>query len=229
MRRPLAHVAPSPQCRLKQQTRRTCNRPPVLLGNASKHRPSGRLERQSNVDLFAWCWRWCRHVVDLLDYCPRENPTRFQRNALPPRPDPARLLRRRGADATSRRPDRPPTFNQHTAGQRVRLSRRLRREITNAGISARPNFGTGRRPFLGSKLVQRNLLGSGRDEADARRQLESVSLKLVDVNPDKKIAYSPWRHARVTDCVEDVAPVSMREQGVVWTVSGKTYSQPTMP
>jgi len=52
-----------------------------------------RIERQSNVDLFA-CWR-CRHVVNLLDYCPRENPTRFQRNALPPRPDPARLLRRR--------------------------------------------------------------------------------------------------------------------------------------
>ena len=67
-----------------------------------------------------------------------------------------------------------------------------------------------------------------RDEADARRQLESVSLKTVNVNPDKKIAYSPWRHARVTDCVEDVAPVSMRE-GVVWTVSGKTYSQPKMP
>src|SRR5882724_3311649 len=35
---------------------------------------------------------------------------------------------------------------QHTAGQRVRLSRRLRREITNACISASPNFGTARRP-----------------------------------------------------------------------------------
>jgi hypothetical protein len=30
-----------------------------------------------------------------------------------------------------------------------------------------------------------------RDEADARRQLESVSLKMVAVNPDKKIAYFP--------------------------------------
>ena len=37
-------------------------------------------------------------------------------------------------------------------------------------------------------LVQRNLLGSARDE-DARRQLESVSLKMAR-NPDKKIAYS---------------------------------------
>jgi hypothetical protein len=51
-----------------------------------------------------------------------------------------------------------------------------------------------------------------RDEADARRQLENVSLKMVDVNPDKKIAYSPWRHARVTDCVEDVAPVGTEER-----------------
>ena len=66
-----------------------------------------------------------------------------------------------------------------------------------------------------------------RDEADARRQLESVSLKTVNVNPDKKIAYSPWRHARVTDCVEDVAPVGMKK-GIVWTVSGKAHSQPRM-
>ena len=59
--------------------------------------------------------------------------------------------------------------------------------------------------------------------------LSSVSLKMVDVKPGYEDSHIPRGvDASLTDCVEDVAPVSMRE-GVVWTVSGKTYSQPKMP
>jgi hypothetical protein len=67
-----------------------------------------------------------------------------------------------------------------------------------------------------------------RDEAHARHQLGTASLKMVDVRPGTKIFHSPWLDDSLTDCMEDVAPVSMRE-GIVWTVSGKTYSQSKMP
>jgi hypothetical protein len=63
-----------------------------------------------------------------------------------------------------------------------------------------------------------------RDEADARLQLQSIALRMVDVVPGRKFLYSPWLSVQLTQCTEDgFPPVSMKE-GIVWTISGKTYS-----
>ena len=63
-----------------------------------------------------------------------------------------------------------------------------------------------------------------RDEADARLQLQGIALKTVDVVPGRKILYSPWLSVQLTQCAEDGSPPVSMKEGIVWTISGKTYS-----
>jgi hypothetical protein len=63
-----------------------------------------------------------------------------------------------------------------------------------------------------------------RDEADARQQLQGIALKMVDVVLGKKILYSPWLSVRLTQCAEDASPPVSMKEGIVRTISGKTYS-----
>ena len=63
-----------------------------------------------------------------------------------------------------------------------------------------------------------------RDEANARLQLQSIALRMVDVVPGRKFLYSPWLSVQLTQCAEDGSPPVSMKEGIVWTISGKTYS-----
>jgi len=42
--------------------------------------------------------------------------------------------------------------------------------------------------------------------------------------PGRKILYSPWLISELADCNLDTSPPVSLKEGIVWTISGKTYS-----